>query len=122
MSYVYIKSEAQLWTTGFYKPEGDGYGTWEPDKDWPLQEDAAKRVAWLNGSGRSEEDDLIEILSEMAAMEAALKRVAVAIDLKAGENIDQEAYRRAMDRHGGGMAAAYIQVCEALGTWPKKEE
>ena len=45
MSYVYIRSEPQLWTVGFYKPDGK----WEPESDHDNREEAAKRVAWLNG-------------------------------------------------------------------------
>ena len=44
--YVYIKSEPNLFTVGFYKPDGK----WEPEKDCPTREEAANRVAWLNGS------------------------------------------------------------------------
>ena len=43
--YVYIKSENQLWTVGFYKPDGK----WNPESDHDTAEDAAKRVAYLNG-------------------------------------------------------------------------
>jgi hypothetical protein len=46
--YVYIRSEPSLWTVGFYRPDGK----WEPESDHSSSEDAAKRVAWLNG-GRS---------------------------------------------------------------------
>jgi hypothetical protein len=54
MSYVYIQSEKagrdecihDLWTVGFYKPNGK----WEPESDHANKEDAAKRVAWLNGA------------------------------------------------------------------------
>ena len=46
MQYVYIKSEPQLWTVGFYNPDG----TWYPESDHEKKEEAAKRVAWLNGS------------------------------------------------------------------------
>jgi hypothetical protein len=45
MSYVYIRSEPNLWTVGFYDPKG----TWHPDSDHTDSEKAAKRVAWLNG-------------------------------------------------------------------------
>ncbi len=45
--YVYIRSEPQLWTVGFYKPDG----TWEPESDHASSEEAAQRVAWLNGGG-----------------------------------------------------------------------
>lgn len=47
MSYVYVKSEPQLWTVGFYKPDG----RWEPESDHITSESAAKRTAWLNGAG-----------------------------------------------------------------------
>jgi hypothetical protein len=43
--YVYIRSESQLWTVGFYNPDGE----WIPESDWDSPEDAAKRVNYLNG-------------------------------------------------------------------------
>jgi hypothetical protein len=43
--YVYIKSEKDLWTVGFYKPNGD----WTPESDHDSQDKAADRVAYLNG-------------------------------------------------------------------------
>ncbi len=43
--YVYIKSEARLWTVGFYDPKGQ----WVPESDHPTKEEAANRVHWLNG-------------------------------------------------------------------------
>lgn len=43
--YVYIQSEPNLWTVGFYSPVGD----WNPDSDHDIREEAAKRVAFLNG-------------------------------------------------------------------------
>lgn len=43
--YVYIKSEPNLWTVGFYRPDGQ----WEPESDYGSSEKAAERVAWLNG-------------------------------------------------------------------------
>ncbi len=60
MSYVYIQSERagqkispgnymehNLYTVGFYAPNGK----WEPESDHSDREEAAKRVAYLNGSG-----------------------------------------------------------------------
>ena len=44
--YVYIKSEAQLYTVGFYAPDG----SWIPESDHSSSEEAAERTAWLNGS------------------------------------------------------------------------
>jgi hypothetical protein len=46
MSYVYVKSEADLWTVGFYDPSGK----WQPESDHGNRDSAAARVAWLNGS------------------------------------------------------------------------
>ncbi len=43
--YVYIQSEPELWTVGFYQPNGK----WEPESDWASAEAAAKRVHYLNG-------------------------------------------------------------------------
>lgn len=45
MMYVYIKSELNLFTVGFYKPDGK----WGPESDHSTREEAAERVAWLNG-------------------------------------------------------------------------
>jgi len=49
--YVYLNSEPGLWTTGFFDPDGK----WHFDKDFYKKEDAAKRVAWLNGSSVHEQ-------------------------------------------------------------------
>jgi hypothetical protein len=48
--YVYIQSEPGLWTVGFYDPSGK----WHGDSDHNNREEAANRVAFLNGSGSSE--------------------------------------------------------------------
>ena len=43
--YVYIETEHNLWTVGFYDPKG----VWHPDSDHDNREEATKRVAYLNG-------------------------------------------------------------------------
>lgn len=43
--YVYLRSEPHLFTVGFYDPAG----RFQPDSDHELREDAARRVAFLNG-------------------------------------------------------------------------
>ena len=43
--YVYVKSEPQLWTVGYY----DLKGQWHAESDHSLEENAARRVAYLNG-------------------------------------------------------------------------
>ncbi len=45
--YVYLRSEPQLWTVGYY----DGKQKWIPESDHSSSDDAAERVAWLNGDG-----------------------------------------------------------------------
>jgi hypothetical protein len=55
MSYVYKRTEPQLWTVGYYDPAGK----WEPESDHDTQAAAAVRVHWLNGGApaRMEPDD-----------------------------------------------------------------
>lgn len=45
ITWVYIRSEPGLYTVGFFSPDGK----WNTDSDWGSQEDAAKRVHYLNG-------------------------------------------------------------------------
>ena len=45
MSWIYIKSEPNLWTVGHYDPDGG----WHPDSDYNDREEAARRVHYLNG-------------------------------------------------------------------------
>ena len=59
MSYVYIQSEkpetgvsSGLWTVGFYSPNGQ----WNPESDHSDKQEAAKRVAYLNGANVSFEE------------------------------------------------------------------
>lgn len=44
--WIYIKTEPQLWTVGFYAPDGTFHG----DSDHSTPDLAAQRCAWLNGS------------------------------------------------------------------------
>ena len=43
--WVYIRSDAMLWTVGFYAPDG----SWNTDSDHATRESAATRCHWLNG-------------------------------------------------------------------------
>lgn len=45
--YVYVRSEANLWTVGFFTPTGE----WIAESDWDSRDGAALRVNWLNGGG-----------------------------------------------------------------------
>ena len=44
-TYIYIRTEPQVWTVGFYKPSGE----FEPESDHEYKENAALRVNFLNG-------------------------------------------------------------------------
>lgn len=44
--WVYLDTESNLYTVGFYDPDGN----WHPESDHNSSEEAAKRVAFLNGS------------------------------------------------------------------------
>lgn len=47
--YVYIETErGQLWTVGFYDPQGK----WHAESDHETPEKAAERVHYLNGGGK----------------------------------------------------------------------
>ena len=43
--WVYVKSEPNLWTVGFYSPDGG----WHADSDHDTKEKAGERVHYLNG-------------------------------------------------------------------------
>jgi len=43
--WVYIKSEPNLWTVGYYNPNGE----WIPDSDHDEKYKASERVHYLNG-------------------------------------------------------------------------
>jgi len=46
--WVYQRTEANLYSVGFYKPNGK----WVPESDYNDREQAARRVHFLNGGGR----------------------------------------------------------------------
>lgn len=57
--FVYIKSESNLWTVGHYAPDGK----WVPESDHADKDEAAERVAWLNGSRPTLPKSVIEALN-----------------------------------------------------------
>lgn len=58
--YVYIRTEPQLWTVGFFSPDGE----WHPESDWDSPEEARRRVHFLNGGGY--ENPIKETLDRLA--------------------------------------------------------
>ena len=51
-NWVYVKSETGLWTVGFYTPDG----SWHTDSDHSSQEEAARRVHYLNGGTENQDE------------------------------------------------------------------
>lgn len=49
MCWVYKRTEEQLWTVGFYRPDG----TWEATSDHGTEAEAAHLVHYLNGRANS---------------------------------------------------------------------
>jgi len=43
--WLYVRTESDLYTVGFYDPEGK----WHPESDHNTSDHAAQRVHWLNG-------------------------------------------------------------------------
>jgi len=67
--WVCIQSEPNLWTTGFYRPDG----RWEPaGDDHPSHEAALQQVAWLNGTSNVVARDL---MNQKADLLAALRAI-----------------------------------------------
>lgn len=54
--WVYVKSESNLWTVGFYDPQGK----WHPESDHAYQFKTVRRVHYLNGGEtESHPDELL---------------------------------------------------------------
>jgi len=70
-SWVYLRSEPNLWTVGFYAPDGK----WNPESDHNVQEEAARRVAWLNGGAVADREILEDRLSVMNDLRTALAKL-----------------------------------------------
>ena len=68
--WVFIKSEPQLWTVGFYSPDGE----FHPESDHDNKESAAERVHWLNGGNRKEEVNPYLLTGEELARTEAKRR------------------------------------------------
>ena len=63
--YVYIRTEPQLWTVGFYAPDGK----WHSDSDHSGREEAADRVAYLNGAHPSLAERIERLEQRVAELE-----------------------------------------------------
>ncbi len=52
-NYVYINPKSFLWVVGFYQPDGKFYS----ESDHHHREDAAKRVNYLNGGDKEQNNE-----------------------------------------------------------------
>jgi hypothetical protein len=109
--YVYVKSDTNLWTVGFYDPSG----AWCPERDEDGADAAAERVAWLNGSGKPQ---LTE--KEIAVLRGMIAEEERANTKRARDTLKAEAERRACrghrlgvwyDRSDGASATARCERC-----------
>lgn len=66
--YVYIKTERHLYTVGFFAPDG----TWIAEGDYASSDEAAQRVAYLNGGG----DHYLDLTKRVTALEDAPRQFA----------------------------------------------
>lgn len=57
VTWVYIQSENNVWTTGFYYPNGH----FMPEGDYSSPDEAAKRVHYLNGGDHIEENERLRV-------------------------------------------------------------
>jgi hypothetical protein len=61
MSFIYIKTEPQLWTTGHYDPDG----RFHPDDDFGSPDEAADRCAYLNGDASVDLDEVKDLIKAL---------------------------------------------------------
>lgn len=83
--YVYRKTEAMLWTVGYYAPDG----AWQSESDHGNERDAAERVHYLNGGGYADGDKRID---ELVALVGRLDRAMVANLTTLEQRIDSHIY------------------------------
>ena len=62
--YVYIQSESNLWTVGYYHK-----GAWYPESDHDSAAEAAARVSFLNGSPPNIHDNQYKAKGETERIE-----------------------------------------------------
>lgn len=90
-SWVYVCSEPGLWTVGHCTPDG----AWHPDSDHGDRDEAAARVAWLNGSGAD------------GALVVALRDAVAYVELYTGNGVQVQP-RSCVLKPGGDFDAEKI--------------
>ena len=97
MSYVYLKSESELWTVGFYEPSG----RFHPESDHESEGAAAARVHYLNGGSTPAMPELVENAKWANAMLRSLTD-GVRTDVLEGFLIGRERLALAIAKAEGG--------------------
>lgn len=117
MTYTYLRSEPGLWTVGDYAPDG----RWQPESDHDSREDAAARVAWLNGSGEppAPPAGLLVTPRDRRLLLAALADAATYRTERAGQwcEICESADAGACDEHADdvGQAEQFRALARRIG-------
>lgn len=96
MSYIYIRSEPNLWTVGFYNPSGE----FQSESDHSNTNAAAARVSYLNGNpvAPEVEVDPLNIMSDRAQVaEKMLEHYCV---LRTNCRIQEAICKNLWEKHG----------------------
>lgn len=70
--WIYQRTESQLWTTGFFDPDGH----WHADCDYDDSEAAAKRCAYLNGCWPEGPDQIQQLAERVDRLERTAHQAA----------------------------------------------
>lgn len=117
MTYIYKRTEPGLWTVGGYDPAG----RWQPESDHDSPQEAAQRVAWLNGSGEppAAAAGLLLTPRDRLLLLAALADAAAYRDDRAGTCCEacESADAGACDEHAddADQAEAYRVLAARIG-------
>ena len=113
--YTYIQSEPGLWTVGIRHDDS----TWAPESDHSSAEEAAARVAWLNGGPDGDLTRLIVNITPQAA--TALDQAAD----RCGDTRTDTVGRALIVYDlitSGGPAGRYAMVGRDLHVWPGDDD
>jgi hypothetical protein len=79
MNYVYRYIEYivhdHLWSVGYFDPKG----RWQEESDYATADEAAKRVAWLNG-GSVDRNEMDKLIQRMYALETKMAVQVMRLD------------------------------------------
>jgi hypothetical protein len=114
--YVYIKSEPNLYTVGFYRPDGG----WEPESDWRRSEDAAEQVHYLNGGQREEQRESAMTPTTMTPKEIANTAIETFLEYTYRERTDQDEEARVCATNEVLERIKHQEEQQGYGVWHGK--